>query len=87
MQAELGSPAQKDNATRTAILGHLLELYPAQLTDAEIRCEMTFGSRDFGNNDRVTRAVRDLIAAGLLHRNGDFLFPTRAAVLYDDLEW
>ena len=35
--------------------------------------------------DQIERAIRDLIRAGLVHRNGEFLLPTRAAVQSHDL--
>ncbi|MGN6664633.1 MAG: hypothetical protein ACTHK6_10585 [Solirubrobacterales bacterium] len=45
------------------------------------------GSTAFADVDRVDRAVRDLAAAGLLHRPGkdETVRPTRAAVRYFEL--
>ena len=34
---------------------------------------------------QVEDAVRRLVAAGLVHRHGEFLFPTRAAVYHEAL--
>ncbi len=35
--------------------------------------------------DDVGVAVTALVAAGLLHRHDDFVFPTRAAIRFDEL--
>ena len=66
-----------------AVLRHLLRLYPAPLTLDEIVRELTCASEDFGECERVEGAVRELLAAGLLARHGDFLLPTRTAVHSD----
>jgi len=36
--------------------------------------------------DAGSRAVRELVGAGLVHRDGRFLAPTRAALYFDALE-
>jgi hypothetical protein len=64
----------------SAVLRHLLELYPAQLTIDEVVRELTSASEDFDEGAAIESGVRELLAAGLLQRHGDFLFPTRAAV-------
>jgi hypothetical protein len=38
-------------------------------------------SPGFVERDRIERAVRDLIAGGLLHEDAMLILPTRAAVL------
>lgn len=45
------------------------------------------GSRDFSEFDATRRAVRDLAAAGLLHRPGDdeVVRPTRSAIRFYEL--
>jgi hypothetical protein len=40
---------------------------------------------DFAPRDRVNNAVRDLAAAGLVHRHGAFVFASRAAVRLEEL--
>ncbi len=40
---------------------------------------------DPGERDDVEQAVRDLAAAGLLHRSGAFVLPTRAALRFEEL--
>jgi hypothetical protein len=74
------------HATRQAVLRHVLSLYPQTLTDIELLKEMTGGlSATFEERDRHRRAVRDLIAGGLIHRVGDLVLPTRAAVNFHGL--
>jgi hypothetical protein len=36
-------------------------------------------SRELGSQHRAVDAVGRLVASGLLHRQGDFVFPTRSA--------
>jgi hypothetical protein len=36
--------------------------------------------------DRADRAVRELAGAGLIHREGRFLVPSRAALYFAELE-
>jgi len=37
------------------------------------------------SEDALERGVRDLVAAGLLHRSDAFVLPTRAALRFDEL--
>jgi hypothetical protein len=79
------SPAEQDAATAAAVLCRLLELYPAQPSFEELLREVASDPGDFGQRDAVERAVHDLAASGLLHRNGELLLPSRAAVRADEL--
>jgi hypothetical protein len=79
-------PASDEDLTEQAILALLLDAYPAQLSIDELLREMTDRPDEFGPHDRVNNAVRDLVAAGLLHRHGPFVFATRAAVRFDELK-
>jgi hypothetical protein len=54
--------------------------HPALLTGEELCRELLVDRQDFSQTDAHDRAVRDLIAAGLLRREGDSIIPTRAAV-------
>lgn len=77
----------EDEREEAAVLRRILEIHPGALTQAELIRELTGGgSKTFSAADAVQRAVRDLAAAGLLHRPGEdeTVRPTRAAVrLYD----
>lgn len=75
----------EDAADQAAVLTHLLLLYPAQLTYEELLRELVDDPGDFDQRDDVERAVRDLVRAGLLHRVGAFVFPTRAAASFERL--
>jgi hypothetical protein len=78
-------PASDEEKAEQAVLALLLEVHPAHLSLDEVVRELTDRPDDFAPRDRVNNAVRDLVAAGLLHRHGAFLFATRAAVRFEDL--
>ena len=75
----------EDEGIESAVLRQLLDLHPAQLTPEELLREMSGGQRVFAEHDAVERAVRELTAAGLLHRGEDFVTPTRAALRFSEL--
>jgi hypothetical protein len=78
--------AQLDARDQTAVLRHVLDLYPETLTRDELVREMAcFSSSQSSERDAIERAVRDLVAVGLLHKEGSRVFPTRAAVAFHDL--
>ncbi len=79
------TPAAEDAATESAVLQQVLAFHPAQVTVAELVREVGGESPGFGERDAIERAVRDLAGVGLLHANGDFVVPTRAAVRFNDL--
>ena len=68
-----------------AVLALLLDVHPAQLSTDEVVRELTDEPDEFALRDRVNNAVRDLAAAGLVHRHGAFVFASRAAVRFEDL--
>jgi len=73
--------AQQDYRDQGRVLRTILDLHPEPLTLAELTREMTIDSTDHAERDRIERAVRDLIAGGVLHLVGDLVLPTRTAVL------
>jgi hypothetical protein len=78
--------AELDDRDQTAVLRHVLSLYPETLTVDELVREMIgFSSPRSSERDAVERAVRDLAAVGLLHGEGSRVFPTRAAVTFHSL--
>lgn len=83
---ERATTAALDDSDQARVLRQVLFLYPESLTLAEVARELTFGSSEFQELDRIKRAVRDLVAVGLLHRVGDLVLPTRAAVSFHALE-
>lgn len=78
-------PASEDDQAQQAVLALLLDVHPAHLSVAEVVRELTDRPDDFAPRDRVNNAVRDLAAAGLVHRHGAFVFASRAAVRFEDL--
>jgi hypothetical protein len=75
----------EDEGVESAVLQQLLDLHPTRLTLAELRREMGGDGAGFAERDAVERAVRELSAAGLLHRGGEFVVPTRAALRCSEL--
>lgn len=79
------TPQDADDAIQSAVLAHLLDAAPAQLSTDERLRELTSDPDSFEERDALVRAVRDLDCAGLLHRHGEFVFPTRAARRFSEL--
>lgn len=77
---DIRSTAAEDTALESAMLQQVLALHPATIALEELLREL--GEEDA---DAVERAVRDLVAAGLLRRSGPLILPTRAALRFDEL--
>lgn len=76
---------EEDEALESAVLRQLIDLHPTRLTLEELSRELGGGRGGFAERDGVERAVRDLTAAGLLHRGADFVEPSRAALRFSEL--
>jgi hypothetical protein len=74
-----------DEAWQVAVLSLVLLLHPAFLSADELENEMLADRQGFTETDACDRAVRDLVASGLLRRDGDSILPTRAAVRFHAL--
>jgi hypothetical protein len=81
-----GPRVSEDDQVQQATLAILLDAHPAQLSIDELARELTDRPDEFGPRDAIDNAVRDLVGAGLVHRHGVFVFPTRAAVRFDELQ-
>lgn len=80
------SPTERDDmVVESAVLKNLLVLHPTQIVFDELVREIADDPEEFVERDAIQRAVRDLVAAGLLHRSGDIVFPSRAALRFDEL--
>lgn len=79
------TPADEDAQAQAAVLTLVLTEHPTPLTLADVEGEIA-PDQDFAGRDAVARAVRDLSAVGLLHRHGDLVLPTRAAIHMDALD-
>lgn len=75
----------EDRQDQAAVLGQVLSLSPQALTITELIREMNGGKSSFARSDQTQRAIRDLVAGGLLHLDRETVRPTRAAVLFYEL--
>lgn len=75
-------PSNEDRKVEWAVLSFLLDEHPDRFTVPEVSRAMNAGSADFGREDAVERAIRELVGAGLLHGDCGFVLPTRAALYY-----
>ncbi len=82
---EIRSPAEEDAATESAVLQQVLALHPALASREELLRELGGVEADFAQRDAIERAVRDLVAVGLLHSDGYLVGPTQAALRFDQL--
>jgi hypothetical protein len=82
---DIRNPAQEDATIEAAVLGQVLSLHPLQITFDELLRDVAGEPGDFAERDAVERAVRELAGAGLLHRNDDFVLPSRAALRFNEL--
>ena len=76
------SSAEEDREIEHGVLTFLLGEHPTHLTVAEVDRALNAGRQSYPE-DAVERAARELIGAGLLHRHGDFVMPTRAALYFE----
>lgn len=79
------TPAGEDTATESVVLQQVLDLYPTQITLAELTREIGGETAGFAQRDAIERAIRDLTGAGLLHCHDAFVLPTRAALRFSEL--
>jgi hypothetical protein len=80
------SPAGEDKKTECAVLALLLDEHPARLTMDELTLVLHADPERGDPEDAAGRAVRELVGAGLMHREGRFLSPSRAALYFAALE-
>lgn len=82
--SEPDSPVSEDRRTERAVLALLLDQHPIRLTVDEL--PFALDAKDFAEKDATARAVRELVAVGLLNADGDLIGPTRAALYFEQLE-
>jgi hypothetical protein len=80
------SPAGADKRTERAVLVLLLDEHPTRLTMDELILVLHADPEGGDPEDAAGRAVRELVGAGLMHREGRFLSPSRAALYFERLE-
>jgi hypothetical protein len=76
-------PIPEDIVDQTAVLGHVLLLHPLALRLDDLVSEM---AREGESGEEVENAVRELVRGGLLHRQCELVLPTRAAMLFYELD-
>jgi predicted transcriptional regulator len=74
-----------DTDVEATVLRQLLLIHPTQVTVEELIRDIAVDAEEFAERDAIERAVRDLARAGLLHRNGEFAIPSRAALRFNEL--
>lgn len=77
MQDEVSLTKHEDLRTQAAVMTLIVAEHPTLLTLCDVTMEMD------DPDEAVERAVRDLVAVGLLRREGGSVLPTRAALTYD----
>ena len=80
------SPAGEDRRTESAVLALLLDEHPTRLTMDELILVLGADPDRGDPRDAAPRAVGELVGAALVHRDGSFLTPTRAALYFHRLE-
>jgi hypothetical protein len=85
VQPILPRPGDEAPKIEAAVLMLALALHPSQLTFDELVREIDVGRGRPGASAIIDQAIDGLAASGLLHRHGDFLLATRAAVRCDQL--
>lgn len=78
-QRKAAGNAAEDLKDERAIFAHVVETYPEALRLSDLIVEFG-GTEDFRKRDGVERAVRDLVAGGLLFRCEGAVLPTRTAL-------
>lgn len=95
-QRDPSCPRLEDTKVERAVMAYLLQEhivlellnpeYPSRLTIIELSLALNERPGDFGSEDAVERAVRELVGAGLLECIGGRVEPTRAARYYSRLD-
>lgn len=80
MQANPTAALFSDDEFEAAVLRHVLDWQPTILRLEDVIREVSPDPREFSHRDAVERAVRELVKVDLLHRQGECVLPTTAAV-------
>lgn len=82
----LNAYAAEEAEAQRVVLGFLLEVHPARLKVFEVCRALYAHPGDFESEDAVERALRELDGAGLIHCDGGYAVPSRAALYFSRLE-
>jgi len=77
-------PASEDRRTERAVLAFLLDQHPTRPKVDEL--PFALDAKDFAEKDAISRAVRELLSAGLVTAAGDLVGPSRGALHFEFLE-
>ena len=80
MQVNRTSVADEDSYFESAVFRHVLAEHPTIFRLSDLVRELAKDPGEFGDRDGVERAVRDQLKAGVLHRLGECVLPTPAAL-------
>ena len=78
-------PSAEDAMIQRAALTFVLAEHPTRLTQGELTRILASDPDDAAQRNAVIRALEELATAGLLHRDGHIVTPTRAALYFDRL--
>jgi hypothetical protein len=82
---ERATSAAQDLHDQGVVLIHVLMIYPTHLRLLELIREITAGSADFAEGDRIERAVGELLGVGLLFCWEGVVLPTRSALRFNEI--
>lgn len=85
-EQELEALDREDAKWQQRVLSLVLSEQPRALSQADITRELLGEHVEFSQQDELIRAIRELANAGLVHLVEHLVFPTRAALLFHDLE-
>lgn len=78
-------PRGPDAILQRATLGFILAENPTRFTQGELTHIFAADREDAAQRRAVIGAIEQLVAAGLLYRDGHFVTPTHAALHFDHL--
>ena len=79
------APLEDRNYEET-VLRHVLSERPTIYRLCDLVREIALDPKQFSHRDAVERAVRELTKVGLLHRQGECILPTPAAIYVQGVE-
>ena len=84
--ADPDSAIEQDRKEIGVVLSVLLDEHPIRMTLDELILVMHADPEDEDRGATTVDAIRELVSAGLVHRDGRFLAPTRAALYFSAVE-
>jgi hypothetical protein len=85
-RSDHGCTDNEDAIAQAGVLGFVIEEHPDHMTLSELVLAKRRQPERRGERDLIEQAVRELVGAGLLHRHGEFVVPTRAALFMSQFD-